>query len=150
MAEPEDEGLGGFAALCFAIYGAQHAFTRAYRPLLEPLGLTYPQYLAMAALWTRDGRTVGEIGRVLRLETGTLTPLLQRLEAAGLIRRDRAREDERVVRLRLTEAGRALAGRAASIPRCMAEAAGLGADDARHLADALDRLRERLEGGAGG
>src|SRR3954462_14447282 len=84
--------------LCFAVYGAAHAFTRTYKPLLEPLGLTYPQYLVMIALWQKDGQTVRTLGDRLGLDSGTLSPLLKRLEQSGLVNRQRDREDERQVR----------------------------------------------------
>ncbi len=142
-----DEGVGRFARLCFAIYGAHHAFNRAYQALLEPLGLTYPQFLAMAALWTRDERPVGEIGRALRLETSTLTPLLKRLEAAGLIYRERAKEDERVVIVRLTEAGKALEAEAEKIPGCLLQASGLTMEEVLKMVGDLDTLRVNLSGG---
>ncbi len=99
--------------ICFALYSAGHAFTRLYKPLLDPMGLTYPQYLVMAVLWEKDGRTVGEIGEKLLLESSTLTPLLKRLEAAGMVRRTRDQVDERVVRIQLTPKGAALKQKAA-------------------------------------
>lgn len=139
------EGVGRHARLCFALYGAHHAVNRLYQPLLEPLGLTYPQYLALAALWVRDGRSVGEIGAALRLETNTLTPLLKRLEAAGLVRRARGAADERVVLVSLTEAGRALEARAAHVPGCVLAASGLDLEEMERLSVTLDALRARLE-----
>ena len=105
--------------LCFAAYSFTHALNRAYRPLLEPLGLTYPQYLVMLVLWEADGQTVKEIGERLKLDSGTLTPLLKRLAAQGLIARQRAEEDERRVMISLTPAGRALKQRAVSVPEAM-------------------------------
>src|SRR5436190_22787125 len=94
--------------LCFAIYSTAHAFNRVYKPLLDALGLTYPQYLVMLILWEREGPSVSEIGERLHLDSGTLTPLLKRLEAAGLVRRARDPADERQVRIALTLKGRAL------------------------------------------
>lgn len=94
--------------ICFALYGALQAMTRAYRPHLEPFGLTYPQYLVLLVLWERSGLSVKAIGERLDLDSGTLTPLLKRLEAAGYVRRSRDRDDERVVRIDLTPAGHAL------------------------------------------
>jgi DNA-binding MarR family transcriptional regulator len=94
--------------LCFSIYSAAHAFNAAYKPLLEPLGLTYPQYLVLLVLWEGDGLMVKEIGARLHLDSGTMTPILKRLEAAGYIRRTRAPENERQLRIDLTESGRAL------------------------------------------
>lgn len=111
--------------LCFAVYSAGHAFNRLYRPLLDRLGLTYPQYLAMVALWEADDRTVGELGERLGLESNTLTPLLKRLQAMGLVDRTRDLQDERVVRLRLTDKGRALEGPACAVPAELLAASGL-------------------------
>lgn len=132
--------------LCFAIYSAEHAFTRAYRPLLSALGLTYPQFLIMTALWEADALTMKVLGERLRLDSGTLTPLLKRLEAAGLVRRARNREDERVVDITLTPDGRALKDRSAAIWDRMLPAVGLCREDVDALRTSLDRLRERLDG----
>jgi DNA-binding MarR family transcriptional regulator len=103
--------------LCFAVYSAGHAFNRVYKPMLEKLRLTYPQYIAMVLLWERDGQTVGELGRKLLLESNTLTPLLKRLETLGNVKRQRDPLDERQVRVNLTDAGRKLRQRASHIPR---------------------------------
>ena len=130
--------------LCFALYSASHAFNRAYKPLLDQLGLTYPQYLVMVALWDQDGQTVGSLGGKLFLESSTLTPLLKRLEASGHVRRARNPADERQVRLFLTEQGRALRERAIGIPGCIFEATGEHADALVRLKEGLDRLRENL------
>ncbi len=127
--------------LCFAVYQANHAFTAAYRPLLEPLGLTYPQYLVMLLLWEADGLAVKEIGARLGLDSGTLTPLLKRMEAAGLVRRARDAADERQVRIALTPAGRAMEAEAAAIFPALACRIG---EDAGALRDALLRLAEQL------
>src|SRR5215469_12317279 len=94
--------------ICFAVYSAAHAFNRVYKPLLDRLGLTYPQYLVMLALWERDGVPLKDIGERLFLDSGTLTPLLKRLEQAGLVRRTRSAEDERQVLIALTTQGQAL------------------------------------------
>ncbi len=107
--------------LCFALYSASLAMTKLYKPMLEPLGLTYPQYLVMLVLWESDGVMVSEIGERLFLDSGTLTPLLKRLEAAELLIRVRDAQDERRVRIKLTAAGRALKKQAASIPVCILE-----------------------------
>ena len=96
------------AQLCFAVYSAAHAFTAAYKPFLEPLGLTYPQYLVLIVLWEGDGISVGAIGAKLQLDAGTLTPILKRMEKAGLIRRPRNPENERQLKVELTPKGRAL------------------------------------------
>lgn len=131
--------------MCLALYAASRAMTAAYRPLLERLGLTYPQYLVMLTLWERGGRcTVKDIGAALALDYGTLTPLLKRLQGAGLLERRRSEHDERSVQLSLTEAGVGLREQAATIPaeisRCMALTAEETADLRgllRHLTTAL-------------
>lgn len=138
-------GSGVDDLLCFAIYSAGHAFNQFYRPHLDALGLTYPQYLVMATLWAQDDRTVKELGQVLHLESNTLTPLLKRLEASGYVTRPRDSADERQVRVRLTEAGRALSA-AAGVPECLAAAAGLGEEEMDRLREAIIALRDRLLG----
>ena len=105
--------------LCFALYGAANRMTRLYRPMLDALGLTYPQYLAMLVLWERSPQTVGALGDALDLDSSTLTPLLKRLEAGGLVERRRDPEDERRVIVALTGKGRALRDQAAAIPEQM-------------------------------
>src|SRR5829696_8980045 len=114
MIENDDESLKLSNQLCFAIYATAHAFTRFYKPLLEPLGLTYPQYLVMLVLWERDGLTVKEIGQQLHLDSGTLTPVLKRLQATGYVRRSRDLPDERQVRVTLTQRGREIRAQAAA------------------------------------
>jgi MarR family transcriptional regulator, organic hydroperoxide resistance regulator len=135
--------LGEF--LCFAVYSASHAFNRVYKPLLDELGLTYPQYLAMVVLWERDGQTVGSLGDRLFLESSTLTPLLKRLETLGHVTRSRDPADERQVRVTLTPAGRALRQKALSVPHCILTATGLGAEGARRLQTEIAALRDALE-----
>src|SRR6218665_1698041 len=108
--------------LCFALYSSSLAMTKLYKPLLEPLGLTYPQYLVMLVLWEQDGISVSTLGQRLSLDSGTLTPLLKRLEAAALIARQRARDDERRVDLFLTDSGRALQDEGRRIPPQLARA----------------------------
>lgn len=130
--------------ICFALYSAGHAMTRLYKPLLDPLGLTYPQFLVMVALWEKDDQTVGDIGDMLLLESSTLTPLLKRLEAAQLIRRTRDREDERVVRIQLTPEGRALKEKAESIPEAIGCATGLTLPDIVKLTTEVKALRDKL------
>jgi MarR family transcriptional regulator, organic hydroperoxide resistance regulator len=130
--------------LCFAIYGAAHAFNRAYKPLLEPLGLTYPQYLVMLALWEEDGQAVKAIGERLGLDSGTLSPLLKRLEQAGLVKRLRDSRDERQVRILLTERGDALRHDAAGIMPAIGSATGCSLEEAEALRDGLVALRTRL------
>lgn len=106
--------------LCFALYAASGLVTRAYRPLLEPLGLTYPQYLVMLALWEQAPRTVKALGQALELDSGTLTPLLKRLESAGFVTRTRDTQDERRVQIALTDKGEALREKAAEVPAALA------------------------------
>lgn len=131
--------------LCFALYAASRAMTRAYGPLLEPLGLTYPQYLVMLVLWENNNTaTVKHLGDRLQLDSGTLTPLLKRLEAEGYLTRNRSRQDERVVEITLTEAGAALKALAEDIPAAVAQCCGVDKpqDWERFfgLRDALHRL----------
>ncbi|HWX47259.1 MAG TPA: MarR family transcriptional regulator [Roseomonas sp.] len=130
--------------LCFAIHSTAHAIQRANKPLLEALGLTYPQYLVMVVLWAQDDQTVGSIGDRLFLESSTLTPLLKRLEAAGYIHRVRDPADERQVRVRLTEEGRALQEKAHKAPGWMECAFGDSTEEARALRESVIRLRNRL------
>lgn len=130
--------------LCFALYSASHAFNRFYKPLLDALGLTYPQYLVMVTLWERDDRTVGEISERLLLESNTLTPLLKRLEAAGLIERRRSKEDERQVRVLLTAEGTSLVEKAKGIPACVLDVTELTPDAANNLTRTITALRDRL------
>lgn len=130
--------------ICFALYSAGHAFTRLYKPLLDPLGLTYPQYLVMAVLWEKDGRTVGEIGEKLILESSTLTPLLKRLETAGMVRRTRDQDDERVVRILLTPKGAALKQKAAEIPQAIGCATNITIPEVMKLTTEIKELRTKL------
>ncbi|MFE4552065.1 MarR family winged helix-turn-helix transcriptional regulator [Streptomyces sp. NPDC056785] len=122
--------------LCFALYAASRAVTARYRPLLDALGLTYPQYLVMLVLWEQDSITVRDLGNALQLESSTLSPLLKRLEAAGLLRRERRAEDERSVAIRLTDAGARLQEQADSVPLAIGDAMGLTPEQdatAKHL-----------------
>ncbi|HEU4670398.1 MAG TPA: MarR family transcriptional regulator [Dyella sp.] len=130
--------------LCFSLYAAQLAMTKVYRKLLADLELTYPQYLVMLVLWERDGVTVSQIGERLFLDSATLTPLLKRLEAAGLVQRQRATEDERQVVVSLTAQGRALKRRAGAVPEAIFCATGCELDELIDLKRRLDRLRGRL------
>lgn len=130
--------------LCFALYSASLAMTKAYKPLLEPLGLTYPQYLVMLALWEADGIAVSQLGQRLALDSGTLTPLLKRLQALGLVQRLRDTADERRVLLQLTPAGRALKTRALQVPRAIASASGCRLDELASLTAQLQALRARI------
>lgn len=131
--------------MCFAVYSAAHALNRIYRPLLEPLGLTYPQYLVMLVLWEADGLMVNEIGRRLRLDSGTLTPLLKRLQAAGLLQRTRDTSDERQVRVGLTDRGRVLREKAEAVPDGLLSATGCSPEEAAALRTLFVRLRDRID-----
>ncbi|GGM07362.1 MarR family transcriptional regulator [Pseudooceanicola nanhaiensis] len=130
--------------LCFALYSANHAMTRLYRPLLQPLGLTYPQYLVLVALWSEDERRVGALGEELGLDTNTLTPLLKRMAEAGLVTRGRSAADERVVTVRLTDKGRALEAEAERITTCVFEATGLSVEELADLRDRIARLNTEI------
>ena len=130
--------------LCFALYSTSLAMTKLYKPLLEPLGLTYPQYLALLVLWERDALTVSELGERLFLDSGTLTPLLKRMEAAGWLQRERAADDERRVIVSLTAAGRALRQQARAVPVQLAAATGCSAKELAELTQRLQDLRERM------
>ncbi|WP_421932622.1 MarR family winged helix-turn-helix transcriptional regulator [Phenylobacterium sp.] len=132
--------------LCFALYAASGLVTRAYRPLLEPLGLTYPQYLAMMALWEKAPRTVSDLGEALGLDSGTLTPLLKRMEAAGLVTRTRDRADERRVQVDLTDQGRHLQDDAAGVPFALACALDLPGEEIVALRASLQDLARKLRG----
>jgi DNA-binding MarR family transcriptional regulator len=135
--------------VCFAIYSAAHAFNRVYKPLLDRLGLTYPQYLVMLALWERDGVPVKDIGERLFLDSGTLTPLLKRLEAAQLIRRTRSTVDERQVLIALTSQGHALKEKARAVPQSILAASACSIAELTALKDDLVALRDRLNAVAG-
>jgi MarR family transcriptional regulator, organic hydroperoxide resistance regulator len=130
--------------LCFALYAASRRMTAAYRPLLEALDLTYPQYLVMLVLWERDGLTVRELGARLQLDSGTLTPLLKRLEQTGLLQRRRRQSDEREVEITLTDTGHKLYERAADVPRCLAERLCMSVDAFVRLRDELKSLAAQL------
>ena len=130
--------------LCFALYSTSLAMTKMYKPLLEELGLTYPQYLAMLVLWERDGLMVSELGERLYLDSGTLTPLLKRLEASGFISRIRDVEDERRVHITLTSSGRRLKTRAAKIPGCILSASQCSLPELMNLTSQVQALRKQL------
>jgi DNA-binding MarR family transcriptional regulator len=132
--------------LCFALHSASLAMTKVYKPHLDRLGVTYPQYLALLVLWERDGLTVSDLGERLFLDSGTLTPLLKRLEAQGLVDRTRDPADERRVVIRLTDAGRALKADAVAIPGCILGATGCDVDEIVKLAEQVKLLRQRLAG----
>lgn len=130
--------------LCFALYSASLAMTKLYKPLLDPLALTYPQYLVMLVLWEDDGITVSQLGERLALDSGTLTPLLKRLEAAGRVQRLRDSADERRVLLQLTPAGRALKTQALAVPQAVACASGCALDELAALTARLQTLRLQI------
>lgn len=132
--------------VCFSLYSAARATTQAYRTLLAPWGLTYPQYLVLAALWLDGEQTIGSLGEVMRLDSGTLSPLVRRLEQAGLVERSRGRTDERVVTVQLTARGNELRAEVAPIHAAVAEAAGLRDDDhRRELIIELRDITQRLQ-----
>jgi DNA-binding MarR family transcriptional regulator len=144
MTTPENFPLELDQQLCFALYSTSLAMTKAYKPLLEKLDLTYPQYLAMLVLWESDDLTVKEIAMRLSLDSATMTPLLKRLEAQGYVERIRGVEDERQVHIRLTDAGRTLKESAREIPSAIFCAAGSDASSILQLRDSLVRLRASL------
>jgi DNA-binding MarR family transcriptional regulator len=130
--------------ICFAVYSAAHAFNRVYKPLLDRLGLTYPQYLVMLVLWERDDVPVKDIGEKLFLDSGTLTPLLKRLEAAHLVKRTRSREDERQVLIALTPQGHALKEKARAVPQSILAASDCSVSELVAMKDEIVALRDRL------
>ncbi len=130
--------------LCFAVYSASLAMTRLYKPLLDALCLTYPQYLVMLVLWERDGLMVSELGERLSLDSGTLTPLLKRLEANGFVARIRDVRDERRVHITLTAAGRRLKTRAERVPGCLVAASQCSMPELMALTQQVQTLRDRI------
>lgn len=134
--------------ICFSLNAASRAFGGVYRVVLKDLGLTYPQYLVMLVLWEDGDLPVKRLGERLRLDSGTLSPLLKRLEAAGLVRRERSARDERSVEVRLTEEGDALRERALQVPQRIAAATGFDVDEIRELGARLDRLTRALDAAA--
>ena len=139
-----DQALQLDHQLCFALYSASLAMTKLYKPMLDEMGLTYPQYLTLLVLWERDGVTVSELGERLHLDSGTLTPLLKRLETAELVTRLRDVQDERRVLIRLTAAGRKLKARAARIPGCVLQATQCDVSEVMALTQQVQTLRDRL------
>ncbi|WP_309093725.1 MarR family transcriptional regulator [Streptomyces sp.] len=146
--EESDASLLLDQQLCFALYAAQRAVTAAYRPLLDDLGLTYPQYLVLLVLWERGETSVKELAAALRLDYGTVSPLLKRLESAGLVRRARSVRDERSVRVALTGRGEELRERAARVPGALLAATGLDAAQVARLRAELGLLAERADAAA--
>lgn len=135
--------------LCFALYSASRAMTAAYRPLLSELNLTYPQYLVLLALWEDGQVTVGRLGERLQLDSGTLSPLLKRLEANGFVRRERSSADERLVDVTLTPAGRRLARKAQCIPEQLFNATGMTEKEVADLHSAVRQLTDALNASLG-
>ena len=131
--------------VCFALYSASRATTQAYRRVLEPWGLTYPQYMVLVTLWTDGPRTVGELGHTLDLDSGTLSPLLRRLERADYVTRTRRADDERVVEVGLTELGRDLRTRMSCVSAEIATCMGIGLDTAKELLESLHRLTHSVQ-----
>ena len=130
--------------ICFELYAASRHMTALYRPTLDAAGLTYPQYLVMRVLWHRGATTVRDLGAALHLDSGTLSPLLKRLETQGRIRRERGTTDERTVWIHVTPAGFALEDQLSSLPMQIACAAGLTLDEFRQLHDLLGRFRANV------
>jgi MarR family transcriptional regulator, organic hydroperoxide resistance regulator len=131
--------------VCFALYSASRATTQAYRALLEPFGLTYPQYLALVLLWTEGPKSVRQLGDALDLDSGTLSPMLRRMEQSGIVTRTRSADDERVVQIALAPRGEQLRTDLAHVPSCIAGGAGLTLDQARDLIATLRRLGEGMQ-----
>ncbi|MFI6561429.1 MarR family winged helix-turn-helix transcriptional regulator [Streptomyces sp. NPDC050534] len=134
--------------ICFSLNAASRAFGGVYRVLLKDLGITYPQYLVMLVLWEHGDLPVKKLGEHLRLDSGTLSPLLKRLETAGLVRRERSTRDERSVEVRLTAEGAAMRERAEQVPRRIAAATGIDVDEIRQLRTRLDELTSALDAAA--
>ena len=137
---PTNPKLADF--LCFAIYSANLAYGKAYKPILEELGLTYTQYITIVALWDEDNQTVGSLGEKLFLESNTLTPLLKKLEAMGYVRRERAAADERQVVVSLTDAGRRLREKISTTD--LVKASGLNPEEFRRMRKGVADLRDNL------
>lgn len=136
--------------LCFALYSANHAMQAAYKPLLDSVGLTYPQYLVLTLLWDQDDQPMSRIGAALQLESNTLTPMLKRMETAGLVTRSRDSRDERQLRLKLTAAGQALRQQTAAFPHCITEKTRMTPEALSALRHSIAELRNTLRGAARG
>ncbi|UJA21206.1 MarR family transcriptional regulator [Thermoleophilia bacterium SCSIO 60948] len=141
----KSNGMGLSEQLCFALYAASRAATGRYRSLLDPLGLTYPQYLVMLVLWERGATTIGELGEQLQLDSGTISPLVKRLEGAGIVSRRRAPEDERSVLVEATDRGIELQRRAEHVPEEVGRSMGLDYEQRLELRKTLMRLAESLD-----
>ncbi|MFF7127718.1 MarR family transcriptional regulator [Streptomyces sp. NPDC008240] len=145
---PEADWLRLDRQICFSLHAASRAFNSVYRVILKDLGLTYPQYLVMLVLWEQGDLPVKKLGEHLRLDSGTLSPLVKRLEGAGLVRRERSAQDERSVRVRLTEEGAALRERALQVPRRIMAATGFDLAEIGELRERLDQLTTALDAAA--
>ncbi|SOD86181.1 MarR family winged helix-turn-helix transcriptional regulator [Streptomyces sp. Ag109_G2-15] len=145
---PEADWLRLDRQICFSLHAASRAFNSVYRVILKDLGLTYPQYLVMLVLWEQGDLPVKKLGEHLRLDSGTLSPLVKRLEGAGLVRRERSVQDERSVRVRLTEEGVALRERALEVPRRIVAATGFELAEIGELRERLDQLTSTLDAAA--
>lgn len=141
----ENDNLAIETQLCFALYSATLALGKTYAPVLARIGLTYPQYLVMLVLWQQDGLTVGALGQQLHLESGTLTPMLKRMEQAGHVLRTRDKADERLVRISLTGAGRTLRAKALNVPCTIGDAMGLPTERLAAIRDELLTIRHSME-----
>jgi DNA-binding MarR family transcriptional regulator len=130
--------------LCFSVYVLHREIMQCYRPILKDIDLTYPQYIAMMALWEKDDLTVNQVGEILQLDNGTLTPLLKRLESKALLTRRRSKEDERVVKIHLTENGRKLKEKAACVPIELAKAMNLNIEEMQQLKDLSDKVARQI------
>ena len=142
--KPADQTLRIENQLCFALYSTSLAMTKMYKPILDAIGLTYPQYLVMLVLWEKDGLMVSEIGERLFLDSGTLTPLLKRMEATGLLARIRDTEDERRVRVKLTAAGNSLRAKATDIPSSVQDITGCSLLELISLGENIKTFRQLL------
>jgi DNA-binding MarR family transcriptional regulator len=140
--EPESPQLADF--LCFAVYSANLTFGKAYKPVLEQLGLTYTQYITLVALWDEDNQTVSGLGEKLFLESNTVTPMLKKLEGMGYLHRERDPEDERQVRVKLTDEGRGLREKASSVSMCLLDAVGLTPEEFAVTRSIVLKLRNNL------
>ncbi|NRD77344.1 MarR family transcriptional regulator [Bacillus sp. BRMEA1] len=130
--------------LCFSLYACSRAILRLYRPFLDELNLTYPQYLVLLALWEKEQSTVKQLGKLLDLDSGTLTPMLKRMEAAGLIERQRDKTDERVVIVTITEKGEAIKEKAFCIPKSLLEASGMTVEEVQALNKVIKQLTQQV------
>ena len=130
--------------LCFSLYACSRAILRLYRPYLDELQLTYPQYLVLVTLWVKQKSTIKELGEVLSLDTGTLTPLLKRMEAAGLVERHRDKKDERIMKIHITNAGQALQEKASCIPQSLLEASGMKQEELNEINVTIKQLLQQL------